>query len=379
MADKDKKKDLTGSKPALGRSAKDKTEAAKDKKAEGGKRPPPAGKRGQKAQPAAARKKAKKTKTAAPPPSPADSPVPTVPDVVAPTHGHGWKIDLDGQRKAGLVLIASSLLVVGSVGAWLSPYPASGAASWILKGFAQAAYLSLMALFPWTFFRRRKYAVSYLLPFGIFCIGIAVWDTGSGIYANRVRLEANDLLINFRDTPLNVNDLVGAIERNPYVEAYIIMRDTHWELSNRLDSWIAGYAASYRTYVGNGEFLDVGRLRSRLELWRAFYQISDLEDQLTVTENSPVETGDLLWTTSLLDVDEETRNAYSRDLQDAVRAATESQARLISRERRTLARIKHSLQVLIDAEGRYRFAEGKVVFDDPADAARFAGKDPPKD
>ncbi|MCK5273124.1 MAG: hypothetical protein KAR37_00630, partial [Alphaproteobacteria bacterium] len=201
----------------------------------------------------------------------------------------------------------------------------------------------------------------------------------SGIYANRVRLEANDTLITFRDTPLNLEGLTGIIERNPYVEAYMIMRDAHWELRNRLDDRMTGYGASYRTYVDNGAFLHIDRLRSRFELWRAFYQVGDLEDQLARIESSPMEADDLLWTVNLLDVDAATRGAYIRDLRDAVSAADKSQAELIARERHTLARIKQSLQALIDAKGRYRFAEGKVVFDNPADAALFSGKESPPD
>lgn len=276
------------------------------------------------------------------------------------------------------MLIAASLLAIMAAGAWLGPDPATGIAQWVGRSFVQGVYAALLALFVWTILVRRR-AISYLLLFGFACAGVAVWDTSSGIYANRVRLEANDTLITFRDTPLNVEGLTGIIERNPYVEAYMIMRDAHWELRNRLDARMTGYGASYRTYVDNGAFLDVNRLRSRFELWRAFYQVGDLEDQLARIESSPMEADDLLWTVNLLDVDAATRAAYIRDLRDAVAAANKSQAELVARERRTLARIKQSLQVLIEAEGRYRFADQKVVFDNPADAARFAGKEPPPD
>jgi hypothetical protein len=152
------------------------------------------------------------------------------------------------------------------------------------------------------------------------------------------------------------------------------MRDAHWELHNRMNDRLTDYAASYRTYVEGGAFLDIERLRSRFELWRAFYQIDDLEDQLARIESNKMEAGDLLWTADLLDVDAATREAYVRDVQDAIATANESQAELIAGERRTLARVKQTLQVLIDARGRYSFAEGRVVFDDPADAALFAGK-----
>lgn len=378
MADKDKKKSRTGSKPARGGSAKNKAETTRSKTVDSAEKPSPASKRRGEAKPATGRKKARKTKADIPPQESTGAPAAALPAAATLKPLPGWKIDSGIQRLAGLALIAAGLILVASAGAWLGPFPASGALHWILKGLAQGAYVAMMALSLWMFLRRR-YEISYLLPFGILCAGVAVWDMGSGIYANRIRLEANDIVINFRDTPLNASGLTAAIERNPYVEAYMIMRDTHWELRNRLDTRMARYEARYRTYVEKGEFLSVDRLRSRFELWRAFYQIGDLEDQLAITESSPVDVDDLLWTVKLLDIDEETRRAYFGDLRDAVSVANESQATLIARERQTLARIRQSLQVLIDARGRYRFAEGKVVFDDPEDAAMFAGKEPPKD
>jgi len=378
LADKDKKKSRTGSKPARGGSAKNKAETTRSKAVDSLEKPSPARKPGDKAKSAAARKKARETKANIPPPEPTGAPAAALPGAPALKPLPGWKVDPGIQRMAGLALIAASLILVASAGAWLGPFPASGALHWILKGLAQGAYVALMALSVWMFLRRR-YEISYLLPFGILCAGVAVWDTGSGIYGNRIRLEANDIVINFRDSPLNASGLTAATERNPYVEAYMIMRDTHWELRNRLDTRMTGYEARYRTYVEKGEFLSVDRLRSRFELWRAFYQVGDLEDQLAITESSPVDVEDLLWTVKLLDIDEETRSAYFEDLRGAVAAANESQAILIARERGTLARIRQSLQVLIDARGRYRFAEGKVVFDDPEDAALFTGKEPPKD
>lgn len=378
MADKDKKKGRTGSKPARGETAKRKAETTRSK-AKDSKRPPSgAGNRGGKAKSVAARKKSGKEKPARTPPAAAGTPTPAAPTPSPANPDNGWIIRLDLQRRAGLALIAASLITIMTAGAWLGADPASGIVQWATRGFVQAVYAALLALFLWTVLVRR-HAISYLLPFGIACAGIAVWDTSSGIYANRVRLEANDTLITFRDTPLNLEGLTGIIERNPYVEAYMIMRDAHWELRNRLDDRMTGYGASYRTYVDNGAFLHIDRLRSRFELWRAFYQVGDLEDQLARIESSPMEADDLLWTVNLLDVDAATRGAYIRDLRDAVSAADKSQAELIARERHTLARIKQSLQALIDAKGRYRFAEGKVVFDNPADAALFSGKESPPD
>jgi hypothetical protein len=304
--------------------------------------------------------------------------VPSKDITAAGTHGGGLSGSGRQQRRVGLALIAVSLLTIVAAGAWLGPDPATGITQWIARGFIQSVYGALLALFLWTVVWRRR-AISYLLLFGVTCICIAAWDTGAGIYANRVRLEANNMLITFRDTPLNVQDLAGTIERNPYVEAYMIMRDAQWELHNRLDQRMADYGASYRTYVENGAFLDIGRLQGGLEPYRALHQIGNLEDQLTRIESNPIEAGDLLWTANLLNVDAVTRVAYIQDLHDAIEAANGLQTEQIAGERHTLARIKQSLQVLIDAKGRYSFADGRVVFDDPADAALFAGRKSPSE
>jgi hypothetical protein len=290
----------------------------------------------------------------------------------------GSPFETGRQRKAGLALVAFSMLTVMTAGAWLGPDPATGIAQWTGRGLIQAVYAALLALSLWTVLGRRR-VISWLLLFGVACAGAAAWDTATGIYANRLRLEANDTLTTFRDTPLNVVGLVRIIDRNPYVDAYMIMRDAHWELRNRMDGRMEDYGASYKAYVEIGAFLDIDRLRSRFALWSAYYQVGDLEGQLARIENNPMDTEDLLWTVKLLDVDAATRKAYVTDLNDAISAADRSLAELIGRERRTLARIKQSLQVLIDAKGRYSFAEGRVVFDDPGDAALFAGKGLPSD
>lgn len=375
MADKDKNKGRTGSKSAREVTAKRNAKTARGKAKSSTKSPSRAGNRGDKAKPVAARKKSGKDKSTKTAPTPARAPDSVAPFRASAVLGGRWFVEPDRQRKIGLGLIAASLLTVFTAGAWLGPDPATGIVQWVGRSVVQAVYAALLTLFPWTILGRRR-AISYLLLFGFACTGIAVWDTSSGIFANRVRLEANDTLITFRDTPLNVERLTGIIERNPYVEAYMIMRDAHWELRNRLESRMTGYAASYRTYVENGAFLHTDRLRSRFELWRAFYQVGDLEDQLAWIESGPMEADDLLWTVNLLDVDAATRDAYLRDMGDAISAANKSQTELIARERKTLAQIKQSLKVLIDAEGRYRFAEGKVIFDDPADAALYAGQEP---
>lgn len=282
------------------------------------------------------------------------------------------------QHRAGLALIAASLILIASAGVWLGPDPLTGALHWLERGFIQASYAALLALFLWMVLGRRR-GVAYLLLLGLVCSGVAIWDTVGGIYASRLRLEANNILVTFRDEPLNAVGLSGIIERNPYVDAYMVMRDVHWDLHNRLDGRMADYSAAYATYVKGGQFLDVARLSSRYELWRAYYQIEDLERLLARIDANPENTDDLLWTINLLDVDPWTRNAYADDLKKAIASAYKLQLKLLNRERKILARIKHSLKVLIDAEGRYHFAKGRVVFDNPTDAARFAGTGQPLD
>ena len=285
---------------------------------------------------------------------------------------------LDIQHRAGLALIAASLIVVASAGAWLGRDPLSGAAQWLGRGIVQSSYAALLALFFWIFLGRQR-GLAYLLLLGITCSAVAIWDMAAGIYASRLRVEANNVLITFRDEPLNVTGLAESIERNPYVEAYMVMRGIHWDLHNRLDRRMNDYSAAYSSYIEDGQFLDVERLMSRDELRRAHNQVEDLEGRLARIEQDPLDTDDLLWTVNLLDVDRPTRDAYAGDLKEAISAAHASQAELLKVERQTLARIKRSLKVLIDAEGRYHFAQGRVVFDDPADAALFAGKSPGSD
>jgi hypothetical protein len=285
---------------------------------------------------------------------------------------------LDAQSSIGIALIAASAIALAVAGVLLGPGPLSGSARWLGRGILQSSYVALFALFLWIFVARRR-GVTYPFLVGIGCVGILVWDVSMGIYVNRLRLEANTVLTAFRNAPAEVIQLAGVLERNPYVEAYVTMRDAHWELRNRMDERLSDYRIAYANYVRQGDFLDIGRLRSRYELWRAYFQVDDLEKRLARIEGSPFDAGDLLWTVDLLHVDKETRDAYEDDLKADIAKVTAAQTELLRGERRTLARIKRSLKVLIHSAGRYRFAEGRVVFEDPADAALFAGNNPTAD
>lgn len=308
----------------------------------------------------------------------------------AATDGRDWTVpprlefagtlfaELRSQQILGLSLVAISLALIISAGIWFGSDPLSGIEEWLSRGVLQAVAGGLFAFAVWTLLNRR-FRASYLLLLGLACFGFAIWDLTMGVRGNQMRREANEILVTFRDEPLNATGIADAIERNPYVEAYVVMRDAYWELNDRLDARLADYSAAYRQYVKEADFLDIERLKSRYVLWQAFYQVEDLEARLDDTQASPLEVQDLLWTIDLLDVDRRTRNAYSEDLNRAIEDAIVSQAALLDRERRTLAHIKKSLKVLIDSKGRYRISEGRVIFDDPVDAARFAGKLPSAD
>lgn len=289
----------------------------------------------------------------------------------------GRRIIIPGfQNKAGLALATASLILVTLAGAWFDPDPVSGTLYWLFRGASQVFYIAFLALFLWLQWGRKR-GITYLLLLGLGCSAIAIWDIASGMYVHRLRQEANAILADFRDEPSNAVGMPGIIENNSYVEAYMIMRDVYWDLHSRLDDRMADYGAAYGAYVENGHFLNVKRLKSRYELWRGYYQIEDLERYLAQIESDPLNLDDLLWTVNLLDIDPQTREAYASDLKEAIATASKLQLELLDRERRTLAQIKHSLKVLIDAKGRYRFARGRIVFENPADAALFAGNGPP--
>jgi hypothetical protein len=275
-----------------------------------------------------------------------------------------------------MAIIAGSFLAIAGIGAWCGSAPLSGAVDWLAKGLIQSTYAALLALSAWLAVRLWR-SFSYLLLLGIAILGVAVWTAAMGIQDYRLRREANETISTFRYEPLNALGLVGIIERNPYVEAYMVMRDAHWDLQDRLNKRIDRYRVEYENYSGKDSFLAVSRLRSRFELWQTFYQIRDLELMLDAMETEALDTSDLLWTVNLLEVDSGTREAYAQDFMKSVSAAKLWQTEFVAREKRTLRRIRNSLTVVIDAKGRYRFAEGRIVFDDPEDAASFAGKESP--
>lgn len=285
-----------------------------------------------------------------------------------------WARGLGIQEKTALILIALSALAAGAAGARFAPDPVSGALQWLLMALIQSTYIALIALSAWLLLGRRN-NISYLLCFGVAVAVATMWGIVSGIEDYRLRMEANETIETFRDRPLNSVGLAGIVESNPYVEAYMVMRETHWDLQDRLTRRVDHYRSEYERYAEPASFLATERLRSRYEIWRAYYQVQELETLLDRFAETPIETTDLIWTVNLLKVDAGTRAAYKRDLEKSISVARTWQSDFIEREEQTLRRIREALKVVIDAKGRYRFAEGHIVFEDPRDAAIFSGKE----
>lgn len=297
----------------------------------------------------------------------------------ARTHGVRARIlsiheNIGFQGLAGLALIAASVVAVTAAGASTAQEPVWGALRWLLKGGIQATYAALLALSVWLVFGRGR-GISYLLCFGLVISIVVVWSIVAGLDNRRQRQEANKAIASFRDGAEDAPPLSEIMEGNPYVEAYMVMREVHWDLQDRLKRRIEKYRAEYEDYVAKGPFLAVDRLRSRYELWRSYYQIQELEGLLDSFEKTPLETTDLEWTVDLLAVDPDTREVYKRDLERSISTLQDWQSEFVAGEKRTLGQFRHSLKVVIDAQGRYRFAKGQIVFEDPADAASFGSKE----
>lgn len=285
-----------------------------------------------------------------------------------------WLRRLGSQEKTAIALILLSALLTAGAGAWFAQNPVAGAMRWLLMAVIQSTYILLLTLSAWRLLGRR-HNLSFALCFGLAVAIVTIWTITSGIEDQRLRKEANDTIVTFHDAPLNVAGLAEAVETNPYVAAYMVMREAHWDLQNRLNRRVDQYRAEYERYAEPVSFLAIERLRSRYELWRAYYQVQEVEKLLDRIAETPLETTDLIWTVNLLEVDARTKAAYRSDLETSISAARTWQSDFIEQEKLTLRRIRNALKVVIDAKGRYRFAEGHIVFEDPEDAAIFSGKE----
>lgn len=277
------------------------------------------------------------------------------------------------QRLLGGILAAVSLSGIVMLGAWLHPDPYEGVAYWLGRAAAQCIYTGLFALFLWSLLRHLR-PIAYLLIFGVVLGGVVSYHGATAYQANRERVAANEVLSGLRGGWRDVDDLSPAERSNPYVDAYLVMRDVYWELYARSETRMAHYRHLYEEYTRRGGFLDGKRLGSTYELWYSYFQIYDLEQWLDRADDTTVEISDLLSTANVLAVDGGTRAGYADDLRAAAAAIEETQADSIARERKTLQEMERALKVLIDAHGYFRVVGAQIIFERPEDAARFAGK-----
>ena len=277
------------------------------------------------------------------------------------------------QRLIGGVLAVASLSGIVMLGAWLHPDPYEGIAYWIDRAAVQSVYAALFALFLWSLLRRRR-PIAYLLIFGLVLGGVVSYHGAAAYRANHERIAANKVLAALRTGSRDAEDLSEAERFNPYVDAYLVMRDVYWELHERSEARMAHYRRLYEKYTWRGGFLDGERLGSTYDLWYSYFQIYELKQWLDRAEASAIDISDLLWTANILDVDGGTRTAYADDLRAAAAAIEEAQEASIAHERKTLQEMQRALEVLIDADGYFRVIGAQIIFERPEDAARFAGK-----
>lgn len=277
------------------------------------------------------------------------------------------------QSLVGYALIAVSAAGIAGTGAWFGPDPMQSALHWAGRAVVQGVCAALIALFVWAALSRWR-TVSYVLILGLGATGLLAWDAATAWRVDRAIITANRTLAVLEAGQRTIESLTPEERINPYIEAYVEMRNIYWELDARADKEMARYRSRYRKYTEAGPFLDTGRLATTEELWRSVRQIQDLNKRLLRVGKSPPDISDLLLTVSLFNVDDATRSAYATDLRAARNAFVAATAATTARERQSLEAMRLSLEVLLEVEGRYRIDSGQIVFDDPEDAARFAGK-----
>jgi len=283
---------------------------------------------------------------------------------------------LPQQRQAGYALLVLSSACILGIGVWVATDSLHSIGQWAVRAAIRGVCFGLIALSLWIVLGRGR-TISGVLVISAGTLGLLLLETGTAWWADQARDLANRTLQQIEANRRNVESLTPAETADPYVEAYVIMRGVYWELSSRSDDEMSRYRARYEDYTADGAFLDVARLTTMDDLQRSMRQIDDLLQRLQRVEAARPDISDLLLTVSLLDVDDDTRTAYADDLRAArdsfLRATQES----VAYERKTLETMRRALEALLDAEGRYRIERGRLIFDQPEDAARFAGKEKP--
>lgn len=277
------------------------------------------------------------------------------------------------QPRVGIALVTLSLGGMVFAGLWLSADSFAGLAHWSGVALVQCVYAALIAYFLYTVLRERI-AVSFVLIFGVLLAGSFAYRIPSAYRDNLRRVEADSTITALRQGTVAFDELSPARRDNPYVEAYVVMRDVFGELSERADARVSPYRAAYEESVRAGAFLDPHRLDSVYEVWYSYARLHQLEERLRQAIENRVDVSDLLWTANLLEVDAGTRAAYANDLRASANAIETAQMESLEREQETLSQTRQSLEALIDAEGRYRIEGAQIIFDDPELSDRFRGK-----
>ncbi len=277
------------------------------------------------------------------------------------------------QRRVGYALIAISVAGIAGIGAWVVADSMQGIGHWTVRAVFRAVGVALIGFSLWALLDQRR-AVSRVLVLGATAAGLLVYEAGSAWWDHRARSLAKQTLLQLEQERRDVESLMPFEIADPYIEAYVVMRDIYWELYARADDEMSRYRSYYEDYTAEGAFLDTGRLTTTADISRSILEIDDLQHRLLRVETSRPDIADLLLTVDLLDVDPETRAAYADDVRTARDSFVEATAASVAGERETLGDIRHALEALLDAEGRYRIQDGRIIFEDPEDAARFAGE-----
>ena len=277
------------------------------------------------------------------------------------------------QALVGATMLVFAIAGIVGLGAWLYGKTGGGTTWWTAHALIRAAYAALIAVFLWNLIRRR-WRVSFILVLGCLVTAVFVFHGTEALKLNQEKIVANQVLGALREGWRRTGELTPEERENAYVDAYIVTRNIYWELNERADARMAEYSSSHEQYTRPGGFLAPGRLRTQSDLLTSSAQLRELDQQLARIRRSPIDTSNMLWSLDLLRVDIVTRIAYRNDLRATLARINQAHDESIARERRAIARTLASIEVLLDAEGRYHIDEGRVVFDDPADAVRFSGK-----
>lgn len=276
------------------------------------------------------------------------------------------------QTVVGLLLFTAGAVGMAGFGFWLTGDIATDQAYWIARAGAHAVAAALVAWFLWTLVRRA--GISYILLLGFLVAGTTLYNGAQFWQLKRQSAAATTIIDSLAESGRDLGDLTEKERRNPYIDAYLVMYDLYWQLDQRADSRLAAYSTAYAKYTRRSAFLDTSRLKTRTSLWRSAAQLYDLDRQLLLVRHTPVDISGRLGPLNSVPIDRATRNAYRKEFLAKQAAINRAQADSIENQRRVIARTLNSIETLLEPRGGYRFKDGDIVFENPVDAARFAGK-----